>query len=241
MTEANEASLLGAAAAEGGSAPPAAPAAGQGEAKTPAGTAPTGADPQATEGKTAETAKGSAADAKTKTGEDGGEPKGQEPAGPPEQYDLKLADGVQPDAAALEEFSGVARELGLTQDQAQRLVDLQQRLERKGIDAAHAYYRDQTLKHREAVKADAELGGADWEKKVAVANQALNRFGTPELKAFLQEQPWIGSHPEVVRAFYRAGKAISEDTLVTGDNASPKSTWGKVMYGSVDTGAPAKE
>ena len=234
--ETQESPLLGGSPAEGAAAGAAgtsagtAPAAGAGE---PKGGAP------ATEGTTAPPAQGSADGAKE--GEGSGEPRGQEPAGPPETYDLKLADGVQPDAAALTEFSALARSLNLTQEQAQQLVDLQQRLERKGLDEAQAYWREQTVKHREAVKADSELGGAEWEKKVAIANQALHRFGTPELAAFFAAQPWIGSHPEVVRAFYRAGKAISEDTLVTGGDTSPKPrTAPEIMYGTID-GGPRKE
>ena len=40
-------------------------------------------------------------------------------------------------------------------------------------------------------------------------------FGTPELRDVLN-MTGLGNHPEIIRAFYRAGKAISEDAFVSG-------------------------
>ena len=47
----------------------------------------------------------------------------------------------------------------------------------------------------------------------------LDAFATPEFRQLL-EQTGMGNHPEVIRTFYRAGKAISEDGLVSG--SAPK-------------------
>ena len=48
-----------------------------------------------------------------------------------------------------------------------------------------------------------------------VAKKALETFGTPELRTLLNESG-MGNNPEVIRAFYRVGKAISEDKFVSG-------------------------
>ena len=62
---------------------------------------------------------------------------------------------------------------------------------------------------------DKEFGGERLDANLAVAKTALDKFGTPELKQ-LMNQTGLGNHPELIRFFYRAGKAISEDTYVGG-------------------------
>jgi len=74
----------------------------------------------------------------------------------------------------------------------------------------------------EQARADKEFGGAQLKDNLVIANKALGQFGTPELVSLLKETG-LGNHPEIVRAFYRAGKAISEDTFVKGSMTSPQS------------------
>jgi hypothetical protein len=47
----------------------------------------------------------------------------------------------------------------------------------------------------------------------------MQQFGTPELKAAL-EQTGMGNHPELVRLFAKVGKAMGEDSLVAGGKSS---------------------
>ena len=133
------------------------------------------------------------------------------PAAPraPEQYAAftlpeELAGDAAPDFAA---FNTLAKELDLSQADAQKLVDFQA----QGVQRARQAWAD-------AAKADAEFGGDKLEESVAVARKAIDTFGTPELKALLN-QTGIGNHPEVIRAFLRAGKALGDDTIVTGRQA----------------------
>jgi hypothetical protein len=55
-----------------------------------------------------------------------------------------------------------------------------------------------------------------------VAKKALDAFGTTELRSLLNESG-LGNHPEVIRFMFRAGKAISEDSMVTGTKGEAKS------------------
>jgi hypothetical protein len=66
-----------------------------------------------------------------------------------------------------------------------------------------------------ASKSDKEIGGEQLSQNLAVAKKALDAFGTPELRTLLNESG-LGNHPEIIRAFYRAGKQISEDSFVPG-------------------------
>lgn len=126
-------------------------------------------------------------------------------------YDFKMPEGMELDAEIGAELIEFAKEKKLSADEAQKLVDLGTKMREK---EAAAYQIEQT-KWVEQIKADPEMGGAQLDANVAVAKQALDAFGTPELKGLLNTTGF-GNHPEVVRAFYKIGKAISEDRLVVG-------------------------
>ena len=49
--------------------------------------------------------------------------------------------------------------------------------------------------------------------------KALDKFGSPELQQVLTKSG-LGNHPAVIRLLLRAGKAISEDTIIGGDAPS---------------------
>lgn len=134
------------------------------------------------------------------------------PAGAPDKYEFKLPDGVQLDANATSAFSDVAKELNLTQDAAQKVLDKMGPV----LAGRHVEALNQAkAQWVEGAKSDKEFGGEKFGENLAVAKKAIDKFGTPELLKLLNESG-LGSHPEVIRVFYRAGKAISEDRFVTG-------------------------
>ena len=67
-------------------------------------------------------------------------------------------------------------------------------------------------------RADKEFGGEKLAENLATAKKAMDAFATPELRTLLDESG-LGNHPEVIRMFYRTGKAMSEDRFVTGQAA----------------------
>jgi hypothetical protein len=140
---------------------------------------------------------------------------GQPEAAPVEYADFKVAEGFELDADALNDFKGIAKELGIPQEAAQKLIDLQTSLEGKRSEAQQQAQADQAQKWAEAVKADKEIGGEHYDKSVATAVKAIEQFGSPELRNLLSETG-IGNHPELVKFCHRIGKALSEDGLVMG-------------------------
>lgn len=136
--------------------------------------------------------------------------------GAPEAYaDFEGGDGKTIPAASLGGFTEVAKELGLSQAKAQKLVSaLRPTVDGYINQSAEKYGREWA----EQVKADKELGGADFDKKLAVAVSAYKNFSTPELQKML-EATRLGNHPEVIRMFYRIGTAMSQDTGVAGSGA----------------------
>lgn len=138
--------------------------------------------------------------------------KKKKPEGAPESYEFKAPEGTQFDDAVLGAFSEVAKELNLPQDQAQKVLD-----KMAPVIAARQAEQFQAARAEwgEAAKTDKEFGGEKLTENLGVAKKALDTFATPELRALL-DASGLGNHPEVIRVFYRAGKAISEDRFVGG-------------------------
>lgn len=150
------------------------------------------------------------------TDEQGAAPEGEgepeAPKGAPEKYEFQPADGVAVDDGVLEQFADVARSLDLTQEAAQRILDKMAPI----ISARQAQLvADVRQSWVDQSKADPEIGKAKLRETLSTARKALDQFGTPELMSCLR-QSGIGDHPEVIRVFYRIGKAISDDSIVTG-------------------------
>jgi hypothetical protein len=140
----------------------------------------------------------------------------KEPEGAPEQYAFEAPPGVTLDPAAVEEFTPVARELGLTQAQAQRLVGVVAGMQQRQAEAQ----AEQVRQWAEAVVSDKEIGGANWDANRAVVARARDAFASPELVQ-LMESTGLGSHPEVIKLFVRVGKAIADDGHVIGGHPGP--------------------
>ncbi|QLR20365.1 peptidase [Citrobacter freundii] len=149
-----------------------------------------------------------------------GEDKEQKQDGAPEKYEFKPAEGQELDAAALEQFEPIARELNLTNEQAQKMVDLygskiMPMVKQQQVEA----WQKTTEQWAADVKADKEIGGDKLTANLSAAQRALEQFGDPELKEYL-DSTGLGNHPALVKAFIKVGKAMSEDKVVTGGHES---------------------
>lgn len=134
----------------------------------------------------------------------------------PDDYkDFELPEGMELDENLLKEAAPLFSELGLTKEQAQKFVDLQAKQVQSQVEA----HTKQVNEWTEAVKNDKELGGEDFDKNIGVAKLGIEKVGSPELKE-LMDNYGIGSHPEVVRAFYKIGKLVQEDNPESGARVS---------------------
>jgi hypothetical protein len=150
----------------------------------------------------------------------------KKPEGAPESYEFKAPEGVSFDEGVIGAFSEVAKELNLPQDAAQKVLDKMapviQARQMEQFEAARNQWA-------EATKADKEFGGEKLDENLATAKKALDTFGTPEFRALLKESGF-GNHPEVIRVFYRAGKAISEDRFVAGQGGKTNQSDARRLY-----------
>src|SRR5690554_5280802 len=154
-------------------------------------------------------------------------------AGAPAEYaDFQLPEGIEIDADVMTEFKGLAKELGITQEAAQKLIDLQASMEEKRAETLQQMVADQSQQWANQVKNDPDIGGEIYDQSVALAVKTIETFGSPELRTLLNDSG-LGNHPELVKFCHRIGKAISEDTLVMGgDQGTPKKTPEEIMYGT---------
>lgn len=160
----------------------------------------------------------------TKT-EEGKPDEGQKTEAPETYQDFKTPEGVTLDAEVLTEFKDLAKDLKLDQDSAQKFVDLAPKLVEKWQAKQAQDLIDARTKWAEDTLKDKEIGSTE---NLAVANSALKEFGSPELVTLLQESGF-GNHPALVRTFYRIGKAMSEDSIVTGKQP-PQSKGAQSFY-----------
>jgi hypothetical protein len=143
----------------------------------------------------------------------------------PESYEFQMPDGVQLDKAAADEFTAIAKELKLDQAAAQKVADVGAKMAQRQAEAHAKLVETWT----EQVKTDKEFGGDKLEENLGIARKALEVFGTPELRDVLNSTG-LGNHPEVIRAFYKAGKAVSEDKFVKGAPAGAETDIAKRMF-----------
>ncbi|RDT35821.1 peptidase [Citrobacter freundii] len=156
--------------------------------------------------------------------------KEQKQEGAPEKYDFKPAEGQELDTAALEQFEPIARELNLTNEQAQKMVDLYGTKIMPMVQQQQAEAWQKTTEQWAAdVKADKEIGGDNLTGNLSAAQRALEQFGDQELKEYL-DSTGLGNHPALVKAFIKVGKAMSEDGMVTGKESGQRSA-AEVLYG----------
>lgn len=130
----------------------------------------------------------------------------------PENYEFQFPKGMEVDKSLLEKATPLFKELNLTNAKAQKLVDL---IVENYSDQAKQYqtltdgWREQTIKDL----------GPDWRGQIKIADKFMQRFGSEAAWQVLEDSN-LRYHPEVVKMFIRAGKAISQDTFVSGGNKS---------------------
>ena len=146
------------------------------------------------------------------------------PAKAPERYELStpkgMPEGHQIDETVLGSFTEVARELNLSNESAQKLLDkvlpvIQQRAVEQS-EALHTQWRD-------AVKVDKEIGGQKLDENLATAKAALKAYGNDGLQQLMNGP--IGSHPDMLKFLVKVGARVAPDKFVerdvtTGDTES---------------------
>lgn len=138
---------------------------------------------------------------------------------PPEKYEFTLPEGMEMDTAALEQFDPVARELGLNNEKAQKLVSMFAAVRQRDAEASAETVKAMRTGWVDTAKADKDYGGAKFAENLGIAKKALTEFGTPALTQALNETG-LGDHPEIIRVFHKIGLRLAEDKFVSARSAT---------------------
>ena len=154
-----------------------------------------------------------------------------EVAGAPEEYTtFDLPENFDMNNDTLAEYHTFAKENGLTQEQAQRGVDMVAQMKQAEMNQ----WVEQQKSWVEQAKADTEYGNDKFDESISVAVKARDNFGTSEFNEML-DSSGLGNHPEMIRFLHRVGKAISEDSVVVGGTTTSQLSREAVLYPSMQT------
>lgn len=207
----------GANGGENGQAAPAAPQAEPGANPQEAENLLTGAKAEA-EGE----AKEGQQPNETKTEGDEKKPEGEKekkPEGAPEQYaDFSAPEGLSYDEQFIGTFKDAAKQLNLSQEKAQYLLDkcapvlAQRQVEQ--IKAVSDQWAERT-------KTDPEIGGENWTRASSDIARVRDKFGInadgkmdSDIQEFMQTP--IGNHPGLLKLLARVGRAFGEGDFPRG-------------------------
>lgn len=140
--------------------------------------------------------------------------------GVPEKYEFTYPDGFTPDAKLMETASAKFKELGLTNDQAQSLMDTYVEQAKAAAEAPVNAY--ETLRQEWQKEAKTQHGTKlETEIRPAVS-RAIDSLG-PELATQFREALNItgaGDNPAVINALFKLAQSVNEGSLVTGRGPS---------------------
>lgn len=132
------------------------------------------------------------------------------PTDPNTYADLKIPEGMDFDQNALTEAVPIFQKHNISKEAAQDLVDLKVQWDQASLQRQVDTFNQVKEEWVTKSKSDNEFGGDKFDESVAVAQAAVNKFGTPEFKELL-ETTGVGSHPEVIRFMVNVGRLTAED------------------------------
>lgn len=152
-----------------------------------------------------------------------GEKKADAKAGAPEKYeDFKAPEGFEIDKATLDKATPMFKEMGLSQEHAQKLVDLYAEISKDAAEAPYKAWEELNKSWQDQVKADPEIGpklDAEVKPTIAKALATLPPQTVSEFKAAM-DLTGAGNHPAFIKAFYSLAKMVTEGGHVSGKGPS---------------------
>lgn len=150
----------------------------------------------------------------------------------PDKYDLKLPEGSLLHASSVEKIASDAKALGLSQEQAQAMLNRESQLKADFQSSLIQQHNQEADAWAAAAMADSEIGGANHGRVVELSKRFIERFASPAFKELLVSSRY-GDHPEMVRMVWRAAKLMSEDTMVIpgAQGSTAKKSAAEILYG----------
>lgn len=148
------------------------------------------------------------------------------------KLELKLPEDSLLDDAEVARIAEYAKKRGLTQEQAQEIIEMESQTLAKFREDQINHLKKQSEEWKANLLSDKEFGGEAFKANAELAKRAAQKFATPDFIKTLEETG-LGNHPELVKMFYRIGKAMSDDSFVKpGAQAASKKDIAEVLYGN---------
>lgn len=150
----------------------------------------------------------------------------------PEKYDLKLAKDSLLKEDALSALSELSKDMGLSNDQAQKLVEAHEAVLVTYQNALKEAHDKEVDEWGSQIKNDKVVGGDKFEQNATIANKAIEKFGSNEFKDLLQKTGY-GNHPELFRFVLAVGRAMGNDNPPRGGSGmtGQRKATAEVLYG----------
>ena len=146
----------------------------------------------------------------------------EDAGGAPEAYELKAPEGFELDKNTLEKATPLFKELNLSSEQAQKLVDFYAVQQKEISEAPLKAWQDTQKAWQDQVKAEY---GNKFPQVRADIGRALNALGLPaeQMSAFRQamDLTGAGNNPAFVKVFAAMSKYVTEGTPVKGGSPAP--------------------
>ncbi len=184
---------------------------------------------------------------------DGGEPSllggaGGDPgagggaAGLPDAYALDMPEGFTLDGDTLAEADPVFREMGLSNDAAQKLVPVAAGFGRRMFDAGLKQAGDRLMSDAattrrewaDAFEADPEFGGPNRARTLSEAARAFDHYGLKAGEGLRQllDESGLGNHPDLIRFVAQIGRDLGEGSFERGDAVRQPRAAEQKLYGA---------
>lgn len=168
------------------------------------------------------------------------------PEGAPETYaEFTAPEGYTIDPKTIEAAAPIFKELGLTQDQAQKLVDFHSSQMIAAAKAPATEYENTRNAWKASIEADPDIKSAALDGKTGLdavkigIGKTLAAIGDAQLTADFKaamDLTGAGDNPAFIKAMWKLSALVTEGKHVAGANPSPH---GQRAPGSSDRPAPA--
>lgn len=152
----------------------------------------------------------------------------------PETYEaFTMPEGMTLDENLNGKFVETAKEFGLSQEKAQKLVNLAAEHSLQLANKQVQEWGNIRNGWKENIKKDPDFGGQHFSETLQRAQRTLKKFGSPELTSFLSQG--YGDNPEIIKLLAKIDKSGGDDKL-EGDsqpntNGATKLPY-QIMYGN---------
>lgn len=146
----------------------------------------------------------------------------------PDGYTFEFGEDSQIDEAMLGGFREIAHQLGITQEQAQKLAGFYE-AQIKGMNATALEARTKQVVETEQGWLKEIKGMPDFEGRKAAAGRAMEQFGNPELVELLNNTR-LGSHPTIFKFVAEVGKALGEPGFVRSKDGAGERSLAERLY-----------